>query len=70
MFEFFDKVVGFFERAWEMLVNLIESLLLAITVATNASGIGLALVRYMPMMIGAAITVVTAVSVVKLLAGR
>ncbi len=70
MFEFFDKIVGFFAAAWEMLVNIIEALAASVVVAMNASSIGLGLVRYLPAVLGTAVVVVTAVSVVKLLAGR
>ena len=70
LFDFFDKIVGFFEQIFEMIVNLIEALITALTVAMNASSIGLTLVKFLPATLGAAVVVVTAISVVKLIAGR
>ena len=70
MFDFFDKVIGYIEIAFEFLFNVVESLITFITLIPNAMSLPLHLVGYLPTIIGTAVVSVMAIGVIKLLAGR
>lgn len=70
MFDFFSQMLGYVEVAFDYLVNLIESLLMAVGFLTSAAGFTTGLISYMPPIIGTAIVVFVAIFLIKFLIGR
>lgn len=70
MFDFFAKVIGYIEMAFEFLVNVVESLFTFIAIIPQAMSLPLHLVGYLPTIVGTAVVSVLAIGVIKLLAGR
>ncbi len=69
MFKFFDSFMDFVTTIWNLVVNTISSLINAIVIVTQASTVPLQLLAYVPSVIGASITLVVAIGIVKLLLG-
>lgn len=69
MFKFFDSLMDFIFTIWNLVVNTISSLINAIVVVTQATTVPLQLVSYVPAVIGASITLVVAIGVIKLVLG-
>lgn len=70
MFEFFSKIIGFISSVWDYFINFIESLVQAVAFLVSSSAFAVALIGYMPGIIGTAIVVFLAVFIVKFLIGR
>lgn len=70
MFDFFDKVIGYIEMAFEFLFNVVESLFTFITLIPKAMTLPVHLIGYLPSIIGTAVLSVMSIGVIKLLAGR
>lgn len=69
MFKFFDSLMDFIFTIWNLVVNTISSLINAIVVVTQATTVPLRLISYVPAVIGASITLVVAIGVIKLVLG-
>lgn len=65
MFEFFDKVLGFFEAIGQFLENFFNSLIMAITFMLSSVGFSLQLVAFVPAIIGSAIVIFIAIYVIR-----
>ncbi len=70
MLEFFDQILGFFELAWEFLLNVIKSLGSAILFVSQISPLPLSLIGFMPTVLGTCITIVVGMAVIKFIVGR
>lgn len=70
MFDFFDQVIGFIETVFTFFLNMVQSLIQAITFMSNGVTFSLMMVGYMPAIIGTAITIFIAIYVLKFLIGR
>lgn len=70
MFDFFDKVIGFIESLFQFVINIINSLIIAVETLTRAVTLPLELVAYLPGILGSAVTIVISLSIVKFLVGR
>lgn len=70
MFDFFGTILGWLQTLANFIVSLVESLILAIVALSASSSLPLTLVSFMPAILGASITIVVAVMVVKFLIGR
>lgn len=70
MFDFFSKILGYVEVAFDYLLNLIDSLLMAVGFLATSSSFAFTLVSYMPPIIGTAIVVFLAIFLIKFLIGR
>lgn len=67
MFEFFDGILGFFETIGQFIQNLIGSLIMAVTFMTNSVNFSLALIQYVPAIIGSAIVIFLAIFIIRFL---
>lgn len=70
MFDFFDKILGFIESAWQFVINIINSLVIALETLTQSVTLPLKLVAYVPGILGSAITIVVSLAIVKFIVGR
>lgn len=70
MFDFFSKILGYVEVAFDYFLNLIESLVMALWFVGTSSSFPLTLVSFMPPIIGTAIVVFIAIFLIKFLIGR
>lgn len=70
MFDFFNQIIGYVQTAFEFLLNLIESLIMAVVYVTTSSGVVLSMAQFMPAIIGTCVVITVAIAVVKFLIGR
>ena len=70
MFDFFEKVLGFFDTIFNFFINLIESYLMAINVVAESIRLPIFLSGFLPAFLGAALLIVISLSVIKLIVGR
>lgn len=70
MFDFFDKIIGYIEMAWDFLISIIESLLQLLVLTSTTVSLPLNLVGYLPSVLGVSVLVSVSVYVVKLIVGR
>lgn len=70
MFDFFSTVLGWFQTLANFIISLVESLILAIVALINSIQLPIILIGYMPAVIGASISIIIAIMVVKFLLGR
>lgn len=70
MFDFGGKLLGYVQVAVEYLLNLVESLIMAVVYVTTSSGVVLSMARFMPAIIGTCVVITVAIAVVKFLIGR
>lgn len=70
MFEFFDKIIGFFEMIWTLVVNLVNSLLMLLGTIVNIPVVIGALSVYLPAVIFSGVMVTVSFGVIKLIVGR
>lgn len=70
MFDFFDKIVGFLETLWDFFINLVNSLIVALTATVTAATLPVTLMPFLPAIIGSAVMIVIAFAVVKFIIGR
>lgn len=70
MFEFFDRVVGFFEMIIDLVVNVFNSLTTFFQVLLQTTSVQYQLGLYLPPILVTSYIIVTAVFVIKLIVGR
>lgn len=70
MFEFFNSVMGYIETVFDFLISIVEALISFLGIIPTALALPLALVEYVPLIIGTSITAVLGTQVVKLIIGR
>ncbi|MBQ2858608.1 MAG: hypothetical protein IJA45_01805 [Oscillospiraceae bacterium] len=70
MFDFFNQIIGYVQTAFEFLLNLIESLIMAVVYVTTSSGVVLSMAQFMPAIIGTCVVITVAIAVIKFLIGR
>lgn len=70
MFDFFDQILGFIESVWQFVINIINSLVIALETLTTAVRLPLELVAYVPGILGSSIVVVVSLAIVKFIVGR
>lgn len=70
MFEFFDKISGFLEQLWDFFVNLVNSLIMALSAVLTAATLPVTLMPFLPAIIGTSLMVVVSFAVVKFIIGR
>lgn len=71
MANFFDTIVTFFETIWDVIINLINSLVTLLQVAVTSITLPAWLIGLsFPSIIIASISAVTAISIAKLIVGR
>lgn len=70
MFDFFDKIIGFFEMIWTLVVNLVNSLLMLLGTIVNIPVVIGVLSMYLPAVIFTGVMVTISFAVIKLIVGR
>ncbi len=70
MFDFFDKIIGFFEMIWTLVVNLVNSLLMLLGTIVNIPVVIGVLAMYLPAVIFTGVMVTISFAVIKLIVGR
>lgn len=70
MFDFFEKILGYVEDAFEFFVNFCESLFKALEVLGDSIVFPAFLAGYLPSFIASSVLIVTSLAVVKFLIGR
>lgn len=70
MFDFMSTLLGWLQTLANFIINLVESLILAVFAITQSVSLPLALIGHVPMIIGASISIVVAVCVAKFIIGR
>lgn len=70
MFDFFEKILGYIESAFEFFINFCDSLFQALEVLGNAIVFPGFIAGYLPAIIGSSVVIVTSLAVVKFLVGR
>lgn len=70
MIDFFSKIWGVVETLLELVWSLVESLLTAIVTISSAGVLTASLLSIVPAFIGASITIVFAIAVVKFIIAR
>lgn len=70
MFDFFNQIIGYIETAFNFLLNLIESTIMAAFFVSTSSGVVLSMSYYMPAIIGTCVVITVAIAVIKFLIGR
>lgn len=62
-----NSIIGFLQSSWDLLVNTIETLLMACFFVSNSISVTLSLVGFLPAIIGTALLITIAVFVVRFL---
>ena len=70
MFDFFNQIIGYVQTAFEFVLNLIESLIMAIVFVTSSSSVVISMSYFMPAIIGTCVVITVAIAVIKFLIGR
>lgn len=70
MFDFFDKIIGFFETIWNVVLNLINTLITAISTLNVIIQLPAFLVPFLPSVILTGVLTVIGFATVKFLIGR
>lgn len=70
MFDFFDKIIGFFETIWNVVLNLINTLITAISTLNVIIQLPTFLVPFLPSIILTGVITVVGFATVKFLIGR
>lgn len=70
MFDFFDKIIGFLETLWDFFINLVNSLIIALSATVTAATLPVTLMPFLPAIIGSSVMIVIAFAVVKFIIGR
>lgn len=65
MFDFFDKILGFFEAIGQFIENFFNSLIMAVTFMMSSVGFSIQLVSFVPAIIGSAIVIFIAIYVIR-----
>lgn len=70
MFDFFDKIIGFFETIWTLVLNLIDMLFTFIGVLLNVVTLPAILTFIVPGVIGTSLVVIFSFAIIKLVVNR
>lgn len=70
MFDFFAKILGYFETGFEFFFNFCESLFLALEVLTKSIVFPGILAGLLPAFLGSALAIVVALAVIKFILGK
>lgn len=71
MFGFFDSIVNFFELIWDVVTNLINSLVTLLQVAVTSATLPVTLIASgIPYFVITSISAVSAIAIAKLIVGR
>lgn len=70
MFDFFEKILGFIESIWQFFINLINSTILAIETLLSSIILPLELASIVPSILGASVSIVVSLAIVKFIVGR
>lgn len=70
MFDFFEKILGYVESAFDFFLSFIENLFNALGLLESSILFPVFLAGYLPNILGSCVVIVTAVAVVKFLIGR
>lgn len=70
MFDFFDKIIGYIETLWNLVIGLVESLLIAIKFLLTGTDAVLYLVGFLPAIIGSCVVIFLFIYILKLILGR
>lgn len=70
MFDFFNQLLGFVEVTFSFFMNVIESLIQAITFVVTSVPFVFALASYMPAIIASCMIIIVSIAIVKFIIGR
>lgn len=70
MFDFFDKIIGFFETIWDVVLNLVDGLITALEVLANMIAFPVVLYPILPAFLVSAVSITIAIGAVKFIIGR
>lgn len=70
MFDFFDKVLGFIETIWNLVIGIVNGLFASIKFLITGTDAVLYLVGFLPAIIGSCIAIFLFIYVLKFLLGR
>lgn len=70
MFQFFDKIIGFFETAFQFFVNLIDGLISALGLVSSSITVTTMFSGFMPSLILSSFVIVFSISAIKFIVGR
>ena len=70
MFQFFDAILGFIETLWGFISSFFNAIAFAVSALVTSLALPFALIDYVPVIIGASISIFISVYLVKFLLGR
>ena len=70
MFAFFDQIIGYIELIWNFVLSFFKALGFAISALVSSITIPTTLIAYLPTFLGASVSIVIGVYLVKFLLGR
>ena len=70
MLDFFDKIIGYLETVWNLVVGFVESMLMAVKFLLTGTDAVLYLVGFLPSIIGSCVAIFLAISLIKFILGR
>lgn len=70
MFAFFDQIIGYIELIWNFVLSFFKALGFAISALVSSITIPTTLIVYLPTFLGASVSIVIGVYLVKFLLGR
>lgn len=70
MFEFFDRIIGFFQTVFEWFINLVKSLILWMETLSSMSAMTIALPTYLPSILAMGFVIVVTIGILKVVIGR
>lgn len=70
MFEFFDKIIGFFDMVWEMVINFVNSLIMILGTVLQIPVVVATLAVALPSIIFTGLTVTISFAIIKFILGR
>lgn len=62
-----NTIIGYLETAWDLLLNMIQTLLMSVVFVTQSVNITVSLVTFLPSIIGTALVITIAVYVIRFL---
>lgn len=69
MLNFFNVISDFFSSIWQMIINIVTGLVNAMLILASSLAVPAGLLPYVPSFIGASITIVLGIGVIKLIIG-
>lgn len=70
MFDFFDKIIGFFDTIWNVVLNIVDGLITALEVLANMIAFPVVLYPILPAFLVSAVSITIAIGAVKFIIGR